>query len=150
MSHRSKLTHLEWGLSIIAGWLAVGVVGVVALLVLLYNSPALSAKLEPWIPAPVARFFAPSPAKLDPAPARSTEQLKTELEKVLPPPRRGPPTVAGGRFTMGSTKEDVLRIQGIPSYLSEDVWKYGNSEIYFKNNRVTGWHSATTDPLKAR
>ena len=51
-------------------------------------------------------------------------------------------------FTLGSTTQDVLRIQGTPTginryqALDEEVWNYGYSTITFsiKTNRVVEWH----------
>jgi len=42
-------------------------------------------------------------------------------------------------FAVGSTKSAVLAVQGTPTYLSESQFGYGNSRVYFRNNRVTGW-----------
>jgi hypothetical protein len=53
-------------------------------------------------------------------------------------------------FTVGSTKNDVIRIQGPPSKVASDVFVYGSSQIYFKNGRVESWRSDPSSPLKAR
>jgi hypothetical protein len=53
-------------------------------------------------------------------------------------------------FTVGSTKNDVVRVQGAPSSLTGNVFRYGLSEIYFKNGRVESWHIDPSSPLKAR
>ena len=124
MPHTSRLTRRGWGFSLFGGWLSIGAVGLVAFLLLVNNSPFLSAKLEPWIPGPVARLLHPPPAK--------------------------PDTVTGEHITSGSTKHQVLRIQGVPTSMSDHIWKYGKSEIYFKSDRVVGWNISPTDPLKAR
>ncbi len=42
-------------------------------------------------------------------------------------------------FTVGSTKDEVLAIQGTPNSLSENRFKYGTSYVYFKNGGVTHW-----------
>jgi curved DNA-binding protein CbpA len=44
-------------------------------------------------------------------------------------------------FSIGSTKNDVLVIQGTPTSFSEDMFAYGSSEVYFQNNRVVSWKS---------
>ncbi|MEJ8756370.1 J domain-containing protein [Pontibacter sp. H259] len=47
-----------------------------------------------------------------------------------------------GYFTIGSTKEEVLKIQGTPDEVhkyesfKEEVWNYGYSSITFKNGKV--------------
>jgi len=50
-------------------------------------------------------------------------------------------------FTLGSTKEEVLAIQGIPTQLNERIWQYGKSLILFENNRVVGWTESPSNPL---
>jgi hypothetical protein len=42
-------------------------------------------------------------------------------------------------FGVGSSKNEVLVIQGTPDLLTEDKFGYGASEVYFKNNRVVSW-----------
>ena len=42
-------------------------------------------------------------------------------------------------FSVDSTKDDVLVVQGTPTLLSQDKFGYGASEVYFRNNRVVSW-----------
>ena len=53
-------------------------------------------------------------------------------------------------FTVGSTKDDVLRVQGTPDKMTAGVFSYGPSEVYFRNGRVDSWHADPGTPLKAR
>lgn len=53
-------------------------------------------------------------------------------------------------FTVGSSKKDVRTAMGAPLFEYEDVWDYGTSKIYFRNNRVTRWENSPLRPLKAR
>ncbi|HEY1731219.1 MAG TPA: J domain-containing protein [Terriglobales bacterium] len=53
-------------------------------------------------------------------------------------------------FTVGSTKSDVVRIQGTPSSIAGDVLRYGESEVTFQYGRVQSWHEDPGSPLKAR
>ncbi len=53
-------------------------------------------------------------------------------------------------FTVGSTKDDVLRIQGTPKGTAGNIFRYGLSEVYFKNGRVESWRADPSSPLKAR
>ncbi|GAB4507899.1 MAG: hypothetical protein Tsb0026_05110 [Sulfuricaulis sp.] len=53
-------------------------------------------------------------------------------------------------FGKGSSKEEVLAIQGSPDRDAGSVWDYGVSRVYFNNNRVTGWHETPLNPLKVR
>ncbi len=53
-------------------------------------------------------------------------------------------------FTVGSTAEAVLAAQGPPEELTDDAWKYGTSEVYFKDGKVVGWKNTAGRPLKAK
>jgi hypothetical protein len=53
-------------------------------------------------------------------------------------------------FSVDSTKDDVLVVQGTPTLLSQDTFGYGSSEVYFRNNRVTSWkNDPMSVPLRA-
>jgi hypothetical protein len=53
-------------------------------------------------------------------------------------------------FTVGSTRGDVLRLQGTPSAIVGNTFEYGLSEVYFQNGRVQSWHADPSSPLRAR
>lgn len=53
-------------------------------------------------------------------------------------------------FSKGSSKEEVLAIQGTPDRDAGNVWDYGYSRVFFEKDRVTGWHEAPLNPLKVR
>jgi hypothetical protein len=56
-----------------------------------------------------------------------------------------------GYFAAGSTKDEVLVVQGTPTAFSDDKFEYGGSEVYFRNNRVVSWKDdAGSVPLKVR
>jgi G3E family GTPase len=42
-------------------------------------------------------------------------------------------------FTIGSTKSDVLSLQGAPSRMIGDTWFYDASQVAFSNDRVIGY-----------
>jgi DnaJ domain len=44
-------------------------------------------------------------------------------------------------FTVGSTKDDVLRIQGTPDSFTDEMFRYGGSSIRFKGDRVVSWYN---------
>ena len=54
-----------------------------------------------------------------------------------------------GFFTVGSTKDEVLGVQGAPSNFSDTRWVYGSSWVSFQNGMVTAWNSLKLNPLKA-
>ncbi len=60
------------------------------------------------------------------------------------------PTSAKGYFTVGSTKDEVLAVQGTPTKFSENFFYYGTSKIYFRNGVVEYWDGWLPNPLKAR
>ena len=54
-------------------------------------------------------------------------------------------------FTMGSTTDEVLRVQGPPTQIEDEigdptvkVWRYGPNSVRFKNGRVIGWYDYPT------
>lgn len=53
-------------------------------------------------------------------------------------------------FGMGSSKNEVLAIQGKPDRDAGNVWDYGVSRVYFDNDRVKGWDDSPFNPLKVR
>lgn len=53
-------------------------------------------------------------------------------------------------FTLGSTKEEVRAVEGAPMFESPEIWDYGLSKVYFRDDRVVGWESSPLRPLKAR
>ena len=50
-------------------------------------------------------------------------------------------------FTLGSTSDEVLAIQGTPTQISGKRWSYGFSYIDFENGRVIRWYNSKQDPL---
>jgi hypothetical protein len=45
-------------------------------------------------------------------------------------------------FTIGSTKKEVLTVQGIPTAYSPDTFEYGRSKVFFVGDKVVGWEDA--------
>jgi hypothetical protein len=52
--------------------------------------------------------------------------------------------VPDGFFTLGSSEDDVKRIQGVPTSISGDRWGYGLSRITFIDGVVSGWSEIDT------
>ena len=50
-------------------------------------------------------------------------------------------------FTIGSSKDEVLALQGTPTRLSDKRWGYGFSYVNFEKGKVTGWYNSDQDPL---
>lgn len=54
-------------------------------------------------------------------------------------------------FWLGSTKNEVLSVQGTPTLWSENTWGYGRSEVYFNDGKVVNWkNDPATVPLRAK
>lgn len=52
-------------------------------------------------------------------------------------------------FTVGSSKNDVIAVQGTPTLLTENKLGYGASEVFFENGKVTGWKDdRASEPLR--
>ena len=70
---------------------------------------------------------------------------------------QGEPDASSGQqnsFAVGSTQSEVLAAQGPPTELTDEVWRYGSSEVYFKGGRVVKWkagpgQSLNVDPGQA-
>src|SRR5215813_4610000 len=52
-------------------------------------------------------------------------------------------------FTVGSTKDEVLAVQGTPTRVTERLWEYGGSRVFFTDHRVTRWEVWSGTPLHA-
>jgi curved DNA-binding protein CbpA len=50
-------------------------------------------------------------------------------------------------YAMGSSKSDVIALQGTPTLFSANEFGYGGSRVYFKNDCVVGWKE---DPASVR
>ncbi len=62
------------------------------------------------------------------------------------------PSLQGGArapFTVGSTLEEVLAVQGAPDRMSEDELHYGTSDVFFTNGHVVSWYNGNPK-LKVR
>ncbi len=53
-------------------------------------------------------------------------------------------------FTVGSTRDEVLRVQGTPTAFSDTTLTFGLSDVYLTNGKVYSWHEYATSPLKAK
>ncbi len=79
-------------------------------------------------------------AEVEPSPPESKPSDKKEA---------APPVIPTDHFTLGSTKDEVLAIQGEPDQSLTKQFRYGASYVYFSRGRVTGWNSESP-PLKVK
>jgi outer membrane protein assembly factor BamE (lipoprotein component of BamABCDE complex) len=84
---------------------------------------------------------------------RALEALQIEASQAAPTSNEQKAEMAPDRprnyFTVGSTKEEVLKVQGTPDHSSESLFLYGYSSVSFQRGRVTSW-SDTDKNLKVR
>jgi len=71
---------------------------------------------------------------------------ETPLKVGAPKPES--PDARAEHYETGSTPMTVLAVEGSPTELTENVWRYGESEVYFRNGKVVGWKSSPARPLK--
>ena len=61
------------------------------------------------------------------------------------------PTSSNGYFTIGSSKDEVLTVQGTPTKPGQYTWEYGFSKVEFdRNGKVSSWYVSRTDRLKVK
>ncbi len=54
-------------------------------------------------------------------------------------------------YTVGSSKDDVLTVQGTPTAFTDNKFEYGKSDVIFHNNKVVSWkEDPASTPLWAR
>ena len=58
------------------------------------------------------------------------------------------PAEKRGFFTVGSTRDQVQAVQGMPSSIRNGVWYYGKSRVYFLDGTVMRWVNDPADPLR--
>jgi len=61
-----------------------------------------------------------------------------------------PPAVTKNFIQRGSTKAEVIALQGAPWLQTEREWTYGASRIFFYDNVVTEWKESPQNPLKIK
>lgn len=76
---------------------------------------------------------------------RWEENMDSPLKVSLVP---GMETGHKSHFRRGSTKAEVMAVQGTPDRDAGNVWDYGVSRVYFEGDRVTGWQESPLYPLK--
>jgi curved DNA-binding protein CbpA len=99
------------------------------------------------IPPPVS---APSPAQAPMSEGAARASSPSDAGGHVARTSENAAVAAPGVFTIGSTKDEVLAIEGRPSQSTNDEWHYDHAVVYFAHGRVTRWMSTTSRPLHAR
>ena len=87
------------------------------------------SRASPTPPWPA--FQSPNRAMVSPTP-----EIRRAIPRAKPPNELGPQSPY---FTLGSTKSDVLRIQGSPDSFTNSFFLYGTSFVGFQGDRVVSW-----------
>ena len=142
-----RIPSLFWDLSIVLAQISAAVVLACLLLSLPRLDLHIAKPLEATLPESVSHFFNSDAAIADPARVRTMESRAEEDFQQLAPANGSSDRKT---FGMGSTKEEVMAAQGSPSGSGGNLWRYGDSEVYFVANRVVGWRDARSHPLRLR
>ena len=57
----------------------------------------------------------------------------------------GPVDTGLREFGVGSTKDEVLAVEGTPSWFSQDRFEYGSSVVIFRGGRVVAWKMGSVE-----
>lgn len=146
------LAEIGWDLGSAIGGFALLITSVAVAIVLLSGSSQVRERLGRFVPDEVSRWF--SSESRTPAPESKFENLRARvLEKVRGAGSKSATQQAepsATYFTVGSSQEEVLAIQGRPTASTESVWLYGDSEVYFVGGRVSNWKNSRNSPLRVR
>lgn len=85
------------------------------------------------------------PERVTTEPQGDPTVAETRRESKIAPRRAD----TSGYFKAGSTRDEVLALQGTPTDFGESFLKYGSSTVYLRDGRVTSWDIWPGSPLKA-
>jgi hypothetical protein len=112
------------------------------------SGPSSTGSIRPSEPRPSPAVPGEPLLSRSVPPAGSPDQERTSAEDARPrrPPVPDRSMVPDGEvksefISIGSTQEDVLRIQGPPGHVRGQTWVYGVSELVFKENRVVRFNN---------
>lgn len=83
------------------------------------------------------------------APQLPEDVFEAPSPRINTQKHRGGP-VEAGFYTLGSSKEDVVRLQGEPEQVRHGVFRYGFSSVFFEDNVVVGWHQSPSTRLNVQ
>jgi hypothetical protein len=145
-SQKRAISEAIWDLSSAMGRVALGILFLVLIAVLIGQTPAIRDSVLNALPRSVADFFRDD--KRAPPPNESkVDEIRSRLPGVFEDPKlKG----ANRAFGMGSTRREVIAVQGTPTRRIENTWYYGQSEVYFAGDRVVGWRNSAANPLRTQ
>ncbi|MCM2249592.1 MAG: hypothetical protein NDI58_03345 [Geothrix sp.] len=100
------------------------------------------------IPAPTPVPFVGPVAIPSKSTKKEPEVKKAPSEEAKEEPKQ---PLLLGYFTIGSSKDEVLTVQGTPTKPGQYTWEYGFSKVEFdRNGKVSSWYGSRTDRLKVK
>lgn len=140
---RRPRTAWIWQLSRVLAMPAIGITGIGLLVAAAAGNIRLPDHVSRILPRSIRNAF--SASYVNPV------QMQSVTEAVR---RAGPPSsdVAGQprTFGIGSSEEDVRRLQGSPGRVQGSTWFYGRSQVHFVSGRVVAWTHSSSSPLRVR
>ncbi len=122
------------------------------------KSVAEQPSLADWKSAPENRTAAASSLPETEMPA---EAIDTDVDEPLPTEasllstdrgvntrKLGTNLAPAGYFTLGSSKDHVISVQGRPEQQMNGLIRYGFSSVFFEDDVVIGWHQSTDTRLR--
>ena len=106
--------------------------------------------MQAVLPAPIVAFFEEKrdAPPIDQTLSRPVPGPVRAVDSMLTPQQR---SRRADYFGMGSSKQDVIAIQGVPaSRRTDTTWTYGESQIFFASDRVVGWRTSDANPLRVK
>ncbi len=90
-------------------------------------------------------------AEVGKAPVTARFEFGDTREGVRAPPADADPFSSNRELIrIGSSYDDVSRIQGEPLFKTTLRWDYGPSYIEFRYGKVSGWHNSPMRPLRVK
>ena len=122
------------------------------LLALIASGSSVGRTVARWIPEPVRSFLQSEEMKPADWGTTRTPKLALAAGEATASPRavHRSHSRPAASFGIGSTEEEIRAIQGAPTAVTDNVWKYGKSEVYFLNGRVVSWVNDPANPLHVR
>jgi hypothetical protein len=134
--------RLAVGLALVAGLL-------ISPLIFYYlGSPAAPGPAGVQEP-PLVPQVSPATTAATPPPAPGASPAPAAGPAPLAKPAPGPAPIPPQFFTLGATQDKVRAIQGTPSSITGNTWKYGLSTVTFKNQRLVSYQNISRN-LKVR
>lgn len=75
------------------------------------------------------------------AESNDTKKVESTTAKTRTTPTPAQSSNAKDYFTIGSSKDEVITVQGTPDMFTSSSFQYGSSSVIFENERVKSWNN---------